>query len=331
MITKDIFVFVEQRKGEIQEVGIELIGEASRLIKTVDDFKVKAVLVGNQIKHKAKELIEYGADEVIVVEDPLLYDYNANAYTKVLEKVINEYHPDSFLIGASVIGRDLAPRVASRVETGLTADATILEFDPENPGSTLLWITRPAFGGNLFGTIICPDHRPQMATIRPGVLLANSKDLTREGVITLFDVEISTSDVDSKIIEEIEKEIKGIDITKAEIIISCGRGAKNAIEKVEKCAKLLGATVGASRALVDEGLAAKEIQVGQTGKTVRPRVYIACGISGAVQHLAGMEQSDYIIAINSDKNAAIFGVANLGIVGKVEDVIEEITTMLLEQ
>jgi len=329
MNTKDIFVFAEQRKGIIQEVSIELISEASRLVKAVEGFEVKAVLIGNDIKEKAQELVYYGADEVIVVEDELLAVYNANAYTKVLEDVIKNFNPDSFLIGASVIGRDLAPRVASRVQTGLTADATILEFDPENEGSSLLWITRPAFGGNLFGTIICPDHRPQMATIRPGVLIANEKDETRKGFVKEYKVNISASDVDTVIVKEIPKEIEGIDITKADIIFSCGRGAKDSMKKVEECAKLLNASVGASRALVDEGVAKKEIQVGQTGKTVRPQIYIACGISGAVQHIAGMEQSDFIIAINTDKDAAIFGVANLGIVGKVEDVIEQLTEQLL--
>lgn len=328
MNTKDIYVYVEQRNNKILDVGLELIGEASKLIKNVEGFKVKAILIGNDIANQAQDLIWYGANEVIVVENDLLKTYNSNIYTKVLEHIIKEFNPDSLLVGATVIGRDLAPRVASRVKTGLTADATILEFDPENPGSSLLWITRPAFGGNLFGTIICPDHRPQMATIRPGVLKANKMDKSRTGSITKIDVDLSENDIDTRLVEVIEKVSDGIDISKAEIIISGGRGAKNSFDIINECAKELGASVGASRAAVDEGVAPKEIQVGQTGKTVRPLVYIACGISGAVQHVAGMENSDFIIAINTDKNAPIFGTANVGVVGKVEEILPEITEQL---
>lgn len=314
---KDIYVFAQQTNGIIHEVSFELIGEARRLVKQIKhvNFKVVSVLLGNNIKDKAEQLIHYGADKVIVCDNKILENYQTETYTKVLTKIIKEYKPDSFLIGATVLGRDLAPRIAARCKTGLTADATLLEIDKENENSTLLWITRPAFGGNLFGTIICPNHRPQMATIRPKVFEPIKLDKYRTGEIINFESELSKDDLKVTLLEIIDKIETGIDISKANIIVSGGRGIGDNFNLLQDVAKKLGGVVGASRAAVDEGFATKDMQVGQTGKTVRPKVYIACGISGAVQHVAGMDKSDFIIAINKDSQAPIFNVANVGIVG----------------
>ncbi len=326
---KDYFVFVEQRNNKIEEVSLELIGEASKLASQVG-YKVVGVLLGNDIAELAKELIAYGCDKVIVIDDVMLDVFVPEIYTKAISQVINEYLPDAFFIGATTVGRDVGPRVAARVETGLTADATILEIDPENEDSKLLWITRPAFGGNLFGTIICPDHHPQMATVRPGVLIKNTKDESRTGEIIDYKVEFSAEDKNITILEEIERKLEGVDITTAEIIVSGGRGvgAKENFALLEEVASKLGGVVAGSRAAVDAGWIAKEKQVGQTGKTVRPKVYIACGISGAVQHVAGMDNSDLIIAINRDQYAPIFEESHVSIVGDLFEILPEVANKI---
>ncbi|HEY8364020.1 MAG TPA: electron transfer flavoprotein subunit alpha/FixB family protein [Haloplasmataceae bacterium] len=317
---KDIYVFIELRENNINEVSFELLGESNRLAQQVKDYEVIAVLLGHNVKPLCQELIEYGADKVIVCEHPLLKEYSTEAYTLVLTNVINQFKPDIFLIGATTLGRDLAPRIAARCNTGLTADATHLEFDKES-STQLLLVTRPAFGGNLFATIVCENNRPQMATIRPKVLIPLVPNSNRKGEIIDFNVNLMSNDIHTKIIDIIEKKNTGIDITKADIIISGGRGVAKNFALLKEIAQELGAAVGASRAVVDEGYAPKEIQVGQTGKTVRPKLYIACGISGAVQHLAGMDKSDYIIAINKDKEAPILKIANLGIVGDALEIL----------
>jgi electron transfer flavoprotein alpha subunit len=320
---KDIYVFVEQRNQEIQEVSFELIGEARRLVEQIKHvkYKVVAVLLGHGMKNECQALIAHGADTVIYMDHDLLTSYTTEAYTKGLEKVIRQFNPDAFLIGATVTGRDLAPRIAARVDTGLTADATHLAIDQETENSTLLLVTRPAFGGNLFGTIVCEKHRPQMASIRPKVFEPLTKDETRTGEVIELDVDLKQEEIHTKLIEVIKKEQKGLDISKSEIIISGGRGVCKHFNLLQEVADELGAAVGASRAAVDEGFATKEIQVGQTGKTVRPKIYIACGISGAVQHIAGMDKSDFIIAINKDPEAPILSVANLGIVGDAVEIL----------
>ncbi len=326
---KDYYVFVEQRNKKIAEVSLELIGEASKLASQVG-YQVVGVLLGNEIEELSEELIGYGCDKVIVIEDEALETFVPETYTKAISQVIKEYIPDAFFIGATTIGRDIGPRVAARVETGLTADATILEIDPENEESKLLWITRPAFGGNLFGTIICPDHHPQMATVRPGVLLKKEYDSSRKGEVIKYKVEFRKEDISVKVLEEIERAIEGIDITNAEVIVSGGRGVgtKENFGVLEEVASKLGGVVAGSRAAVDAGWISKEKQVGQTGKTVRPKVYIACGISGAVQHVAGMDNADLIIAINKDKYASIFEVSHVSIVGDMFEILPELTTQL---
>ncbi len=286
-------------------------------------FNVVGVLLGSGIKDKAGEVIAHGADKVIVVDDPLLKDYNTQFYADALTQVVNEFKPDSFLTGATVEGRDLAPRVAARLNAGLTADATkiAIDLDKVKDGEALLLVTRPTFGGNLFGTIVCPNTRPQMATIRPKVFDMAPVDETRTGEVIEFAPKWETTGPEVTILEVEPKLAEGIDITKADILIGAGRGAEGSLDYLNEVAKELGGEVCATRAVVEDGFADKAVQVGQTGKTVRPTLYIACGISGAVQHVAGMEKSDFIIAINRDPEAEIFKIANLGYVGKIEEVM----------
>lgn len=324
---KDIYVYIEQREGVIQDVSLELVSEAVKLQKRLYNFDIVGVLIGSDVAGLADTVIGHGANKVIVIDNPELKIFDTLLYTEALEQVIEAHKPDSFLFGASYLGRDLAPRVAARVNTGLTADATILEVDPENADSSLLWITRPAFGGNIYGTIICPDHRPQMATVRPGILVKNEFDASLKGEIINFDVKLNNTNK-VKLLDHVKKISDAIDITKAEIIIAGGRGVKDKFNVLETCANELGAVVAASRGAVDAGNASKDIQVGQTGKSVRPKIYIACGISGAVQHLAGMENSDYIISINTDENAPIFAISNMALVGDALSILPELTSQL---
>ena len=322
---KDIYVFVEQKNGEIANVGYELISEARKLVASIPSlsFQVVGVLLGHNIKDKAQDVIAHGADKVIVVDDALLEGYSTQFYADALTQVITEFKPDSFLTGATVLGRDLAPRVAARLNAGLTADATKIEIDQTKvaDGEALLLVTRPTFGGNLFGTIICPNTRPQMATIRPNVFSMDAPDASRTGEVVEFAPK--WTDTDPKVIvkEVIAKVQEGVDITKADILVGAGRGAEDCLDMVKAVAEELGGEMCASRAVVDDGFADKANQVGQTGKTVRPSLYIACGISGACQHVAGMEKSDMIIAINRDPQAEIFSIANMGFVGDVKEIL----------
>lgn len=322
---KDIYVFVEQKNGTVAEVGYELISEARKLVASIPEmgYQVVGVLLGSNITDKAQDVIEHGADKVIVVDDELLKDYSTQFYTDALTQIIKEFKPDSFLTGATVLGRDLAPRVAARINAGLTADATKIEIDTEKAkdGEALLLVTRPTFGGNLFGTIVCPDTRPQMATIRPKVFDMAPVDASRTGEVVSFAPKWETTEPEVTIDKVVEKIVEGVDITKANILVGAGRGAEGCLDLVEACAKELDGVVCATRAVVEDGYMDKALQVGQTGKTVRPSLYIACGISGAVQHVAGMEKSDMIIAINRDPQAEIFTIANMGFVGDVNEVL----------
>lgn len=320
---KDIYVFVEQKNGEIANVGYELISEARKLVASIPhmNFQVVGVFLGYKMQDQVQAIIQHGADRVILVDDELLANYSTQFYADALTQVIQAYKPDSFLTGATVLGRDLAPRVAARLNAGLTADATKIEIDPEKKDEALLLVTRPTFGGNLFGTIICPDTRPQMATIRPNVFSMDPVDETRTGEVIEFHPEFATKEASVVVKEVIAKVIEGVDITKCAILVGAGRGAEDCLDLVQAVADELGGVMCASRAVVDDGLADKAIQVGQTGKTVRPSLYIACGISGACQHVAGMEKSDMIIAINRDPQAEIFHIANMGFVGDVKEVL----------
>ena len=318
-MNKDIYVVVEQVDGVVQKVGIELIGIASKLAADLGQ-EVVAVLLGKEVKGLAENLIHHGANKVICVEDPILEHYATEPYTKALNAIVEAKKPEIVLYGATSIGRDLAPRVSARVHTGLTADCTKLEIDPE---TKLLLMTRPAFGGNIMATIVCKEFRPQMATVRPGVMQALPTDTSRTGEVELFKVEFTDADMNIKIREVIKEKHAKVDITEAKVLVSGGRGIGNAeyFDVLKELADELGGLVTSSRANVDAGWIGRERQVGQTGKTVRPDLYMACGISGAIQHLAGMEDSEFIVAINKDAQAPIFDVADLGVVGDLHKII----------
>ncbi len=323
---RGVWVFAEQRDGELMDVALELVGEGSRIAEELET-EVTAVLLGHNIKDQAEELIKNGADKVIYVDHELLEVYTTEAYTKTIDELIQEYKPEILLVGATNIGRDLGPRVSARVHTGLTADCTKLEVDLEE---RRLLQTRPAFGGNLMATIICPDHRPQMSTVRPGVMEKLGRDEDRTGEIIEITPELKDSDIKAKVIEVVKEAKSQVDLVAAEIIVAGGRGLQDAegFKLLEGLAEKLGGEVGSSRAAVDSGWIDSSHQVGQTGKTVRPTLYIACGISGAIQHLAGMQESDLIVAINNDPDAPIFKIADYGIVGDAFDVIPELTEAL---
>lgn len=316
---KGILVFAEQRDGVIQNVGLELIGEAKKLAAKLN-VPVTAALIGNKVEGLAQTLVEYGADKVVIVDNELLKQYDTEAYAQALKAIIDAKKPEIVLLGATTLGRDLAPRVSSRLATGLTADCTKLEIDDE---TKVFGMTRPAFGGNLMATIVCPDHRPQMATVRPGVMQKLPKEEGKKGEVEVLPVTIDASKIKVKILDVVKETTKKVDITEAKILVSGGRGvgSKENFKNLEAVASKIGAIVSGSRAAVDAGFIEQARQVGQTGKTVRPNIYFACGISGAIQHMAGMEESEYIIAINKDKDAPMFGIADLGIVGDVNKVL----------
>lgn len=319
---KDIWVFAEQRQGKITPVVIELLGEGRKLADT-KGIKLNAILLGKDVNGLAEELIAYGAETVYVADDPLLENFTTDGYTKVIVDAVNEIKPEIVLIGATNIGRDLAPRIASRLNTGLTADCTKLEIDSEDGK---IKQTRPAFGGNIMATIICPDARPQMSTVRPGVMDKAVRNDDNKGNIVPLKYDIKESDIRTKIIEIVKHAVEKVSLTDANIIVSGGLGLQNAdgFKLIEELADKLGGVVGSSRAAVDAGWIDKSHQVGQTGTTVKPNLYIACGISGAIQHLAGMKESSIIVAINKDPDAPIFSVADYGIVGDLYKVIPEI-------
>ena len=321
-MAKNIWVFCEQRDGELQSVALELLGVARELAEKTGE-KVAALLLGHNIKSKAQELIAYGADRVYVVDDKKLATFVTEPYAQAVTQIAKAYEPSVILFGATSIGRDLAPRLSARLKTGLTADCTKLEMDEEGN----LFMTRPAFGGNLFATIICPDHRPQMSTVRPGVMKKLERDDARVGEVIEENIAWNESKFVVTVLEEV-KEVSGVDkIEDAKILVSCGRGVKDVCPARELASKV-GGSLASSRALVDTGVLEHNRQVGQTGKTVRPEAYLAFGISGAIQHLAGMEESDFIVAVNTDKNAPIFKVANLGIVSDAAAVLKNLNKLL---
>jgi electron transfer flavoprotein alpha subunit len=343
---KNIWVFAEQRNGELMNVSKELIGEGYKLTRDIGKgTKVYALLMGNNIENLAKECCEYGADGVYLIEDPLLETYTTDAYTKAAVEVMKEYKPEIVLYGATHIGRDLAPRVAARMDTGLTADCTRLDVKvstykefaeknttldtstlDENEEETKLLQTRPAFGGNLMATIICPKTRPQMSTVRPGVMQKRERNESAEGEIIRVKADLNIKEIRTQVVEIVKSAKEMASLTEAEIICSGGRGLKNeeGFDLMNKLADKTGGSVGASRAAVDAGWIDHSYQVGQTGTTVKPKIYFACGISGAIQHLAGMQSSDIIIAINTDEEAPIFDVADYGIVGDLFKVLPQI-------
>ena len=322
-----VWVFAEQRNGELQKVSLEILGEGRRLADELG-VNLTAVLLGNNVGALADTLGEYGADEILVAEHQELERYTTDGYTKVICDLANERKPGILFIGATFIGRDLGPRVAARLSTGLTADCTSLEVDVTNGD---LLATRPAFGGNLMATIACPNHRPQMATVRPGVfsrLTEKRENYTVENV----SVNLEASDIRTTVLEVVKANKDIVDIGEAKVIVAGGRGvgSKENFSLLEELATALDGVVGASRGAVDKGWIERDYQVGQTGKTVRPTIYIACGISGAIQHVAGMQESDMIIAINKDETALIMKVADYAIVGDITKVIPEMVNRLKE-
>jgi electron transfer flavoprotein alpha subunit len=316
---RGVWVFAEQRNGRVASVVFELLGEGKILADKLG-VDLSIVLFGDSVKKQANELILHGADKVYVVDAPVLRDFNDEIYSNILVDLINEYKPEIVLSGATAIGRSFIPKVSARLETGLTADCTGLDIDSEKK---LLLQTRPAFGGNVMATIICPDARPQMATVRHKVMKKAQYDPNRKGEVITKGIDGHSKNLHTKVLEVVEEIGEMASIAEADAIISGGRGLQEAknFKLIEELAKTLGGAVGASRAAVDAGWAPYSHQVGQTGKTVCPRLYIACGISGAVQHLVGMQSSDVIVAINIDRDAPIFDVATFGIVGDLFEVV----------
>lgn len=322
---KGVFVFAQQVDCKISGVSFELIGKAKDLAAELNT-DVTAVILGDGVTALADELAAYGADKVVVVDHPVLKEYTTEPYTHAMHEMINKYKPEVVLFGATAIGRDLAPRVSARVKTGLTADCTKLEVDAEadaNSGLHNLRMTRPAFGGNIMATIVCKNHRPQMATVRPGVMQKIEKIADAKAVVEKLDVEFVPNKLYVEVEEVIKKVVDKVDIMDAKILVSGGRGvgSKENFKILQDLADAIGGTVSSSRACVDAGWTEKDQQVGQTGKTVRPQVYFAIGISGAIQHMAGMEESDLIIAINKDETAPIFDIADYGIVGDLNKIV----------
>lgn len=319
---KGVWVFAEQREGKIMPVVIELLGEGRKLADEVG-CELCAVLCGSGVEDLADELFAYGADKVYLADHEELSTYRTDAYTKVINDAIEQYKPEIVLLGATHIGRDLGPCLAVKANTGLTADCTRLEIDPEDKK---IKQTRPAFGGNLMATIVCPNHRPQMSTVRPGVMEKAAYQEGRKGEVIRLDVKFQEGDIRTKVLEIVKNMKESVSLTDADIIVSggMGLGKPEGFELLKQLADKLGGIIAASRAAVDAGWIDHAYQVGQTGTTVKPKIYIACGISGAIQHVAGMQNSEQIIAINTNENAPIFEVADYGIVGDLYKVIPAI-------
>lgn len=321
---KDLWVFIETKEdGSAKKVGLELLNPGKDMAAKQGGNLV-AVVIGCNTDAAVKAAAAHGAEKVIVVDGEEYKDYTTDAYAIAITTLVEKYGPTSMLIGATNNGRDLGPRLACRLKTGLTADCTNLDIDEET--GNVAW-TRPAFGGNLMATIMCPENRPQMGTVRPGVFkMAEASD--NEAEVIREDIHVPAEDIRTQILDLIkEMDAESVDLEGAQIIVSGGRGVKGpaGFEPIKALADVLGGTVGASRAAVDSGWISHAHQVGQTGKTVGPKLYIACGISGAIQHLAGMSSSDVIIAINKDPDAPIFGVADYGIVGDLFEVLPVLT------
>ena len=342
---KGVWVFCEQRQGALMPTDFELVSEARKLADELG-CEVTGLLLGDNVEGIAKELGGYGADKVMVCDSPLLKDYTTDAYAKVVCDMVNEYKPEVLLIGATNIGRDLGPRCAARLHTGLTADATHLDIDTAKyidflkESSTIdlskqkfdmedrnLKMTRPAFGGHLMATIICPRFRPQMATVRPGVLKKGEYNEAKANAVVVEPVafELSEADIKTKVLEVVKEAKELVDLTGAEVVVSVGRGISKdvdtGIKLAEELAGLFGGVVGGSRAAIDSGWLSADHQVGQTGKTVHPKLYVALGISGAIQHKAGMQDSECIVAVNKSDSAPIFDVADYGICGDLFKVV----------
>ena len=334
---KGVYVFAQQVDNEVSGIALELLGKGKELAAKLET-EVTAVLIGYNVRNLADKLAEYGADKVILVDDPELEVYRTEPYAHALSSVINKYKPEIVLVGATAIGRDLGPTVSARVATGLTADCTVLEIGDfplvAVPGQeqkhNQLLMTRPAFGGNTIATIACPNNRPQMATVRPGVMQKIEPIAGAKAVVEEYNPGFTPNNKYVTIKEVVKAVSDTVDIMDAKVLVSGGPGVGSAenFKILEDLAEVMGGTVSCSRAVVDSGWKPKDLQVGQTGKTVRPQIYFAIGISGAIQHVAGMEESDIIVAINKDEDAPIFDVADYGIVGDLNKVVPALTASL---
>lgn len=320
-LTKDLWVFIEtDEDGKARSVGLELLNPGRRLAD-VQGGKLVAVVVGCQVEDAVKEAAAYGADKVIVVEGEEYKHYTTDAYVDAMYALVEKYGPTTMMIGATNEGRDMGPRLSCRLKTGLTADCTSVDYDEET--GNIAW-TRPTFGGNLLATIMCPEHRPQLGTVRPGVFKKSERNEENVPEIIREDIHVTADRIRTRLVEVLKDMDAGsVNLESAEIIVAGGRGVggPEGFEPLKELADLLGGVVGASRAAVDSDWIGHVHQVGQTGKTVGPKLYIACGISGAIQHTAGMNGSDVIVAINKDADAPIFRIADYGVVGDLKVVI----------
>ncbi|WP_374720611.1 electron transfer flavoprotein subunit alpha/FixB family protein [Peribacillus tepidiphilus] len=322
---KGVWVFIEQNEGAIAGVSLELLGAGRKLANKLE-APLAGVLLGSNVKNLAKEVIYYGADEVYVIDHPVLENYRTESYMKVVNELSKKYKPEIFLYGATPNGKDLASAVATDLSTGLTADTTMLDVDVEN---RLLEASRPAFGGNIMATILCKKHRPQMATVRPKVMKALERDESRQGKIIEESIELKEEDMRTKVLKIVKDTSKVSNLADAHIVVCGGKGMGDAkgFELIHELAQVLGASVGGTRDVIEAGWLPHELQIGQTGETVTPKIYFAIGVSGAIQHVVGMKNSEVIIAINKNPDAPIFDVATYGIVGDAH----EILPILIEQ
>jgi electron transfer flavoprotein alpha subunit len=325
----DVWVIGELLEGKIHSVTIELIGEGRKLADAIHK-RLKVVIAGYGVKEAAEKLLRYGVDQVLYLEHELLKDFNTEGYALAMANLIRERKPEIVVLGATSIGRDIGPRIAAKIGTGLTADCTKLEID-ETDGKLLQ--TRPAFGGNLMATIICPNNRPQMSTVRPGVMGKAQPMDTTLGTLEVIRPDLQKEDIRTTLIRKTGSGKKKVNLIEAKVIVSGGRGLKEAggFALIRELAEALGGEVGASRAAVDSVWIESQHQVGQTGTTVRPDLYIACGISGAIQHQAGMHESKYIVAINKDAKAPIFEICDFGIVGDLYEILPKMIEMVKEK
>lgn len=321
-----VWVFVEQRDGKPARVSLELLGTGRSLADKLD-AEVTALLIGHGIAEIAQNLISYGADKVIVAENPVAKEHRTEVYADIMVEQALAGKPEIMLIGATCFGRDLAPTVAARLRTGCTADCTELDIDTD-PGA--LVATKPYFGRNLMADIICPFHRPQMATVRPGVMELKARDQARHGEIIPVDVTIKESDTRVKVIETVRSAPDGVPLEEADKVVACGMGVGDmeGFGAVRELADLLGAQMGATSLPIDEGWMSEDRKIGQTGKTIKPKLYIGCGVSGAIQHSAGMINSDCIVAINTNPKAEIFDFADYGIIGDIKEIVPALIKQL---
>lgn len=321
--SKNVWVFAELRDNKLAPVVIELLGEGRKLADTLGEKLCAVLVTADTNRELQKELAGYGADRIYAVEHPLLGHYTTDGFANAFTQLTAQEKPEILLFGATHVGRDLAPRLSARINTGLTADCTGLDIDPETHN---LRQTRPAFGGNLMATILCPNNRPQMSTVRPGVMDKAVFDENHTAEVIRFVPELKPEDIRTHLIETVSSTLNRVSLTDAKVIVSggLGLGGPDGYELLQKLADRMGGTIGASRAAVDAGWIDSSLQVGQTGTTVKPDVYIACGISGAIQHLAGMKDSKLIVAINTNPDAPIFEIADYGLVGDYKEVIQAI-------